>query len=646
MTTSARALALTVALPFLLATSTIGLAQNTMAPIPVHTDSFPEPRDMAYPGTIQLEVDATDVARSIFKVRETIPVAQPGMMILQVPKWLPGHHGPDGLPDKVAGVSFTANGQTLPWKRNPLEVNAYTIDVPAGVGAVEAHFSFLSPISRPQGRVVMTPEMLSLQWESVSMYPAGYYTRRIPVVATVIYPTGWQAATALRPTATAGNRVTYGVIDYENLVDSPILAGRYFRKDDLGHGVTLNSVADDPKELKFPTDVLAKHRGMVDQAVKTFGARHFDHYDFLNAITDKLGGIGLEHHRSTEISSSLGAFIDYENHAGDRNVFPHEFTHSWDGKFRRPAGQNVPDFRSPLNNDLLWVYEGQTQFWGWILEARGGMSPKQHALDVLALYAAGQDQGRGRDWRPLLDTTNDPIIQNRQPEPWGSYQRNENYYVEGLLIWLEADAVIRQGTGNKRGMDDFARAFFGIRDGDWGNLPYTRDDVIATLNAVYPHDWAGFLHDRVDTVRPNAPLAGITMSGYALTYTDEPNGAAKAFAKGARGGGGGADFAYSLGFGTDKDGKLTGVQWGSPAYNAALRGGDQIIAVGERVFSEDAMKDAITANKDGRAPIRLTVKRDDAVKTYVLPYTGGLRYPRLVKTGKGEGPLDLLLKPR
>lgn len=648
MSSKNRARALAFTLPFLLALSHPVTAQNTMAPIPVHSDTFPLARDVAYPGTIELEVDATDIARSILKVREVIPVAQAGRLTMQIPKWLPGHHGPDGEIDKIADVSFRANGRPLAWKRDPYEVNAYNVDVPAGVSAVELRFSFLSAINSRQGRVVVTPDMVNVQWEAVSMYPAGYYTRRIPVVASLILPAGWKAATALRPTAdapaTGPNRITYGVIDYENLVDSPVLAGRYFRKDDLGHNVTLNSIADDPKELKIPADVLAKHRKMVDQAIKTFGVRHFDHYDFLNAISEKLGGIGLEHHRSTEISTDLGAFTDYANHPGDRNVFPHEFVHSWDGKFRRPAGQNVPDFRTPLNNDLLWVYEGQTQFWGWVLEARGGMSSKQHVLDVLATYAAGQDLARGRDWRPLVDTTYDPIIQNRRPAPWGSFQRNENYYVEGLLIWLEADAVIRRGTGNKRGMDDFARIFFGGRDGDWGNNPYTRDEVIATLARVYPHDWAGFLRDRVDAVAPRAPLAGITLSGYELRYTDTPTDTAKAFAKG---GTGSADFNYSLGISPDKEGKLGSILWGSPAFSASLRTGDQILAVGERAYSEEALKDAITAAaKDNGLPIRLTVKRDTVVKVYTLPYRGGLRYPRLVKVGKGDGPLDLLLKPR
>ena len=616
-------------------------AQNSLPqPVPV-VDTIPAPRDIAYPGTIRLEVDATDTQRALFKVKETIPVSGPGRLTLLLPEWLPGHHGPDGQIDKIAGLEFFANGQPLAWSRDPVEVYGYHVDVPAGVSAVEARFIYVSPLSGSQGRIVSTPEMANVQWESVSLYPAGYFTRQIPVVATLVLPAGWQAATALRPTASEGNRITYGEVNYETLQDSPVFAGLHFRKDDLGHGVTLNTVADSADELKIPADVLAKHRAMVDQNIKVFGARHFDHYDFLNAVTDKLGGIGLEHHRSTEISTDLGYFTDYDNHLLDRNVFPHEFTHSWDGKFRRPADQWTPDFRTPMRNGLLWVYEGQTQFWGTVVEARSGMSSKQDIIDRLAYVAAGLDNQRGRRWRPLLDTTNDPIIQNRQPEPWGSFQRNEDYYNEGMLIWIEADAIIRQGTGNKKGMDDFAHAFFGTHDGDWGELLYTRDDVIQTLNQVYAYDWATFLHDRVDKVSSNAPIGGLTRSGYELRYTDEPTNGFKARTKLF----GSADFTYSLGFSVSKEKKLSGVLWGSPAFDAALRSGDEVIAVGDKAYSEEALKQAVTAAKGGQ-PVRLTIKRGESVRPVSITYTGGLRYPRLVKTGKGDGPLDLLLKAR
>lgn len=621
------------------------LAQNSTPTAVLPVDRVPAARDMPYPGTIQLEVDATDTDRAIFVVRQMIPVAGPGDLVLLLPKWLPGAHGPDGKPEKIAGLVIkTAEGTVLPWVRDTVETNGYHVDVPAGTRAIEARFQYLSPTQPNQGRIVSTPSISNVQWDQMSLYPAAYYTRQIPVQATLVLPAGWQAATALRPAGAApatGNRITYGTVSYETLVDSPVFAGRYFRKDDLGHGVTLNSVADAPDELKIPPAVLAKHRSMVDQAVKLFGSRHFDHYDFLNAVTDELGGIGLEHHRSTEIDVGLGYFTEYDKHLLDRNVFAHEFTHSWDGKFRRGADLYTPDYSTPMRNSLLWVYEGQTQFWGNVLEARSGMSSKADVLDKLAMVAASLDSLPGKSWRPLLDTTNDPIIQNRAPEPWGSYQRSEDYYNEGMLIWLEADAIIRGGTGNRRGMDDFAKAFFGVRDGDWGELLYTREDVIRTLNQVYPYDWARFFAERVDEVRPRAPLEGFTRSGYQLTFTDEPTGAWKARESSGKS----TDLTYSLGL-TVREKKIGGVRWGSPAFTAALRTGDELLAIGERAYSDESLRNAVTNAKGGSTPIRLTFKRGNAVRTVAIPYYDGLRYPRFTKVGKGRGALDILLEPK
>ncbi|GAA3999398.1 peptidase M61 [Sphingomonas humi] len=640
-----RTLLLAAALGTTVLAASPALAQNSAPQAILPVNSVPAARDIPYPGTMRLEVDATDTDRAILKVRQVIPVAGPGDLVLLLPRWLPGAHGPDQKPDKLAGLVIrTAEGAILPWTRDTVETSGYRVTVPGDTQAIEARFEFLSPTQPNQGRIVVTPAISNIQWENVSLYPAGYYTRRIPVEATLVLPTSWQAATALRPAGAAegsGNRIRYGVVSYETLVDSPVFAGRYFRKDELGHGVTLNSVADAPEELKIPADVLAKHRAMVDQAVKLFGARHFDHYDILNAVTDELGGIGLEHHRSTEIDSSLGYYTDYADRLLDRNVFPHEFVHSWNGKYRRGADLFTPDFQTPMRNSLLWVYEGQTQFWGNVLEARSGMSSKADVLDKLAIVAASLDDLPGRSWRPLLDTTNDPIIQNRAPEPWGSYQRSEDYYNEGMLIWLEADAIIRGGTANKRGMDDFAKAFFGVNDGDWGELLYTRQDVIATLNKVYPYDWTKFLADRVDAVRPRAPLEGFTRSGYQLTFTDTPTAAWKA----RESTGGNADFTYSLGV-VVKDSKLTGVRWGTPAFAAALRVGDELLAIGERAYSNDALRNAIRDAKGTTTPIRLTYKRGNAVRTVSINYADGLRHPRFAKVGTGKGALDILLEPK
>lgn len=616
-------------------------AQNSAPhPIPI-TATIPAAQDVPYPGTIRLDVDVTDTLRGIFRVRETIPVNRAGPLTLLLPQWLPGHHGPDGLVDKVAGVEFYAGGRKLEWRRDPVDTFGYTIDVPAGAKSVEARFQFLSPTQPNQGRIVVTPNMLNLQWEMVALYPAGYYTRRIPVIASLTLPEGWTAATALRPSTTSGNRVTYGQVDFETLQDSPVMAGRYFRRDDLGQNVWLNSLAEDPKELAIPADVLAKHRSMVDQTIKTFGAKHFDRYDFMNAVSKELGGIGLEHHRSTEITSDPGYYIDYKNHLFDRNVFPHELVHSWNGKYRRPADLFTPDFRMPMRNSLLWVYEGQTQFWGTMIEARSGMSSKQEVLDKLAITVAGLENTPGRRWRALLDTTNDPIIQNRSPQPWGSFQRNEDYYNEGMLIWIEVDAILRQGTNGRRSMDDFARAFFGMRDGDWGVLPYTRGEVLRTLQSIHPYDWDRFFRDRVDAPTQQAPLQGLAMSGYTLRYTEEPTEVFEQRSKLSEI----DNFIYSLGFTVGKESKIGGVLWESPAFAAGIRTGDQILAVGDRTYSENWLKEAVTQAKTGR-PVRLIVKRGETVRTVDLRYSGGLRYPRLVKTGSGKGPLDLLLEPK
>ncbi len=624
----------------LISTAAPALAVNS-APQPVAAvDSIPTARDVPYPGTMILKVDATDLDQNVFGVQQTIPVAGAGPMTLLFPEWLPGNHAPRGQLDKLADLVIKAGGKTLTWTRDPVDVYAFHIDVPAGAKAIDVTFKFLSATAGDQGRIQITREMLNVQWEAVSLYPAGYFVRQIPVTASVTYPARWQAATALRPTATTGNTVTYGTVNYEVLVDSPVFAGKYFRKDDLGLGVTLNTVADDPKELVIPADVLQFHKNLVTQAVKVFGARHFDHYDFLHAVTDRMGGIGLEHHRSSENQNDPGYFTDWKESLPDHNLLPHEFTHSWDGKFRRGADMWTPDYKTPMRGSLLWVYEGQTQFWGHVLEARSGMTSKADMLDKLASIAAGLDNRPGRSWRSLNDTTNDPVISARRPKGWTSFQRSEDYYNEGLLIWTETDAIIREGTKGARGIDDFAKAFFGINDGDWGEVTYTFDDVVNTLNGVMPYDWRGFLTTRL-TAKDKAPLAGFEKSGYKLVYSDTASAFTKALMKSNKF----LDLIYSLGINIAK-GKITAVQWNGTAFKAGLTVGQEIVAVNGTPYSEDVIKAAVTAAKGGTAPIRLTLKTDSLVRDVNVMWNGGLRYPKFEKSGTADGPLDMLLAPK
>jgi predicted metalloprotease with PDZ domain len=612
-------------------------AQNS-APQPLPFEArIPAARDVDYPGTMTLKVDATDVTQGIYRVRQTVPVAQAGPMVLLSPAWLPGMHAARGQIEKVTGLKISANGKAVPWKRDPVDVWAFHIDVPAGARTLEIAFQFTSATDPDQGRVVVAPNMLNLQWEQVSLYPAGWFTRRIPVQASVTYPEGWTASAGL-PAKKVGRDYVYETTSYETLIDSPVFAGRHYREWKLTDRVDLNVFADTPEELAATPEQIDAHRRLVDQTVKLFGAQHYDRYEFLLAITDEMGGIGLEHHRSSENGVKPGYFTKWNDGPGSRNLLPHELAHSWNGKYRRGADAWTPDFRTPMRDSLLWVYEGQTQFWGYVLQARSGMVSKQDTLDQLASIAASLDNRPARTWRPLIDTTNDPIISARAPKGWLSWQRSEDYYNEGMLVWLEADAMLRKQSGGKRSMDDFARAFFGMNDGDWGVLTYRFEDVVATLNEIQPYDWAAFLTERLEAVSTRAPLAGLTDNGYRLIYSDTPTPSFK-HSQTLRGQ---TDLSYSLGLVAGKGGTIAQVIWDSPAFAAGLDVGDTVVAVGGAEFSDERLVAAVTA----KAPVKLLVKSGKYYRDVTIDYRGGLRYPRLEKIGTGEGGLDRLLQAR
>jgi len=492
----------------------------------------------------------------------------------------------------------------------------------------------------------MTPEMLNLQWNSVALYPAGYFVRRITVEPSVKLPDGWQFATALEALSTVGSSTTFKPVSLEILIDSPMFAGRYVKRVELDGSasapVRLSIFADRPDLLEAKPEHLDAHRALVTQAYKLFDSHHYDHYDLLLALTDHMGGIGLEHHRSSENGTVPTYFTEWDKNPDTRALVPHEFAHSWDGKFRRPADLWTANYNVPMQDSLLWVYEGQTQYWGNILAARAGLWTKEQALDAIANVAAIYSHRVGREWKSLQDTTNDPIIAGRRPIPWRSWQRSEDYYSEGELVWLDADTLIREKSGGKKSLDDFARAFFGIDNGKWDAATYTFDDVVSILNAVQPHDWAGFLHARLENHEQEAPLDGIARGGYRLVYSDTPSDFFKKSETRRKL----TDLTYSLGFTVGRESKLTDVLWEGPAYAAGLTVGTQIIAVDGVTYDSDRLKEIVKSARTNREPIELLVKNGDRYRTVRIDYHDGLRYPHLERNAEVPPRLDQILAPR
>jgi predicted metalloprotease with PDZ domain len=616
-------------------------------PVPLAaTSTIPPAKDVPYPGTLKLAVDLTDTVRRVVKVREEIPVAA-GDVVLFYPRWLPGTHAPEGPIDRLAGLVVTTRGARIAWTRDVLDPYAFHIPVPAGATSIVAEFSYLSPVGRQIGRQEIGREMLALDWDSVVLYPAGYFTRQIPIEATVRVPDGWHVACALEQASSSGATTTFKTTPVETLVDSPLHAGRYYKRYDMAPGdktpVALELMADRPDLLDVSPKVIDLYRGLVQQAYRLFGSKHYDHYSFLLELSDEIGwDTTLEHHRSAEYGEPVDALADWDKTSGNRDVIAHEYVHSWDGKFRRPADLWTPDYNTPMRDSLLWVYEGGTSYWGEVLTARAGLWSKQQALDELAGNVATMQAQSGRSWRALQDTTNDEIINPRRPMSWPSLQRFEDYYIEGGLIWLDADTLIREKSGGKKSLDDFARAFFGVHDGSYVPVAYTFDDIVKALDGVMQHDWATFLRSRLDGVG-RVPLDGIARSGYKLVFTTDPGDYWKSVEDFRLKG---VNHTYSLGIVVDKDSMIANVVWDSPAAKAGVTIGMKLLAVDGLAYDPGRLTKAIERSVKTKAPIELILSQGEVFKTARADYHGGLRYPHLVRDPSHPALLDDILAPR
>ena len=617
------------------------LASPGPQPLPM-PPPIPVAADVPYPGVIRLDVDARDTARRIVHIHETLPVV-PGPLVLLYPEWVPGAHSPINTVDHLAGLQITAGGKRLEWQRDAIETHAFHVDVPAGVASLDIRFDLLTPTDGKQGRVTIVDDIAHLQWQSLVLYPAGHFARVIAVEPSLTLPAGWQFATALDTATSSGGVTRFKRTDLDTLVDSPVMAGRFVRRVVLDAGprpVNLDIVAESPEQLAATAAQLSPHASLVVQADRLFGgARHFDHYDILVGLSDALGRIGREHHRSTEIVLRPDYFTGWDRTAAGRATISHEFAHSWNGKYRRGADSWTADFNTPIRNSLLWVYEGQTTYWGNVLAARSGLTTTAEARDALALTAAAYANPPGRSWKSLADTTNDPQVALRRPQPWASYQRAEDYYGEGSLVWLDTDTLIRERSGGTKSLDDFAKAFFGGDDGVWLAKTYTFEDVVAALNAVLPYDWAAFLKARLEG-HDAAPLDGLARGGYRLAWSSIQSD----YAKGSDAVAKRVDLTWSVGFVVDtKDATLSAVQWDGPAFKAGLTVGTQLIAVGGLPYTAELLTAAVRAGAGRGRAVELIVKTGGHLGTVTVDWHGGLRYPRLERIPGTPARLDDIL---
>jgi len=606
---------------------------------------IPVAQDVAYPGSITLKVDLSDLDRKIFTVHESIPV-KPGPLTLLYPEWLPGNHAPRGPIDGLTGLLISTGGHPVEWVRDPVNVYAFHLQVPAGAKQLELEFEYASPLVRDQGRTTVTPDMLGLQWNTVVLYPAGFNATRISIAPSITLPEGWEFAGALDVEARRGANVHFKQTSLDSLVDSPLFAGRYFRSLDLDPGakkpVHLNVFADSAETLEVRPQQLAAHHKLVLETYAMLGPPHFDRYEFLLAISDHFGDIGLEHHRSSENRRPPNYFLEWDKVAAGRDLLPHELSHSWNGKFRRPAGLATPDFNVPMHNSLLWVYEGLTNYLGAVLASRSGLWSEDFGRQSWASLAANMDRNRqGRAWRALEDTTEQPLITARRPLSWLSWQRTEDYYTEGELLWLDIDTRIRELTRDRKSLDDFAKAFFQV-PGASGVSTYTFADVMQALNAVAPFDWEKYLNERLYGHGPGAPLEGLTRGGWKLVFTENPSEYARSLEDQRKA----VDFTYSLGFAVSAiTGTLTEVRWGGPAYEAGLTMGTLLVAVNGREYRAERLKSAVQLAKLNKQPIELIVKNLDRYKVVKLAYYDGLKYPVLQRVERTEDRLSAILKP-
>jgi predicted metalloprotease with PDZ domain len=589
---------------------------------------------------ITLSVDASDAPRKIFHAQLHIPAA-PGTLTLYYPKWIPGEHGPTGPITDLTGLKFTAGGKPLKWRRDLLDGFTFHVEVPAGESELIANLDYASP-SSGEGEytagLAATEKLYIVNWNTMLLYPAGFPSDQVTYTASLRLPAGWKFGTSLHVSNQAGSDIHFAPVSLTTLVDGPVLAGEYLKAVPLSTEnppAEIDVAADSAAALDAPEEVWEHYRNLVKQAGLLFGARHYTNYHFLLTLSDHVAHFGLEHHESNDSRIEERSLIEEDGRKLSAGLLSHEYVHSWNGKYRRPADLATPDYEQPMQTDLLWVYEGLTSYLGDMLAARSGERTPALARDALAQIAADIDHRSGRVWRNLQDTADGvPTMQNA-PRSWDDYRRGLDYYDEDVLNWLWADVIIRQQTKGAKSLDDFCKLFHGAPSTGPMVKPYTFDDIVNALNQIVPYDWRGFWTERLTNYGPGGPLGGVEGSGWKLVYDETPSELDRADDHDGKS----LDAHYSVGLLAGSDGMIRDTVEGMTAAKAGLGPGMKIVAVNGRKFSADGWHDAIHAAKTSTSPIELIVENTDYFRVVKLDYHGGEKYPHLVRD---EAKPDLL----
>lgn len=598
---------------------------------------------------ISLALDATDAPRKIFHAQLTIPAA-PGTLTLYYPKWIPGEHAPSGPVIDLAGLKFTGNGQFLKWRRALDDNWAVLVEVPAGVQEVHASLDFLSPVGGDQALfsagASATEKLAVISWNQVLLYPKGWTADQITYSPSVRLPAGWKFGTSLDVASQAGGEVQFNPVSLYTLVDSPVIAGEYMKVVPLNPGqnppVELDIAADSALALEAPPEVWATYRNLVKQAGLLFGATHYRDYHFLYTLSDHVAHFGLEHHESNDSRTDERTLVDPELRVRAASLLPHEYVHSWNGKFRRPADLTTSDYQQVMQDDLLWVYEGLTEYLGEVLPARSGMWTPGQFRDELARIAAQLDHRPGRSWRNLQDTADAAAQLYYSPKEWESWRRSTDFYDEDELNWLWVDSILRSQSGGKKSIDDFCHIFHGAPSTAPEVKTYTFDDVVSALNQVVPYDWRGFWTDRLTSHGPGAPLGGIESSGWKLTYDENRSELMKAW----------EDYhleinaSFSIGLIVKENGEIEDTIEGMAAAQAGIGPEMKILAVNGRRFTFQVLRDALAAGKNSSQPLQLLIENTDYFRTFNLDYHGGEKYPHLVRDESKPDMLTDIVRPR